>query len=159
MSFATLLKMKSKTHVPIQQIDGVNVFVVLKPLNKEVICEITPQKGSDYTWLYQTSFTSQEQMKSFFKDTVPILKYNKMTNSFESSVIEKQIFNLALLSESDNVVLKMQPCCVCLDHTTNKTSCKHSLCLQCIAKMKGNKCPMCRQHAFRYPDDSDDESD
>lgn len=161
MSYATILKMErcARTRIPIEKIDGVSVNVFLKPSykNTEVLCEIIPMNADNYIWLYQTSFTSQEQMEAFFKDTVPTLKYNKMANSFEASVLEKEIFNLALLCESDNVVLAMQPCCVCLDHTSNKTSCKHSLCLQCVAKMDGIKCPICRRYAFKYDSDSDEE--
>lgn len=43
---------------------------------------------------------------------------------------------------------KLDECCICYDDTNNftmKTSCNHSICLECILKLKTTTCPMCRQ--------------
>ena len=40
-----------------------------------------------------------------------------------------------------------EDCCVCLIHTVYYTDCKHSLCSQCMRKLRdtSNKCPLCRR--------------
>ena len=35
-------------------------------------------------------------------------------------------------------------CAVCLDVTKRKTSCNHSLCLECDLKLANRSCPLCR---------------
>lgn len=65
----------------------------------------------------------------------------------------KKIFRLAARFPYDiRTVYVRHPvvtedCCVCLDKTVNYTDCRHSLCLQCMRKLRDtcNKCPLCRR--------------
>jgi hypothetical protein len=62
-------------------------------------------------------------------------------------------------------------CCICLDKTMTKTSCNHSICIECCNHMKVSSphkdlvCPLCRtnfvlqNYDTTYDDSSDDDSD
>ena len=40
-------------------------------------------------------------------------------------------------------------CCVCYTRNyTTKTSCKHTICIQCLMNLKKSVCPMCRKDFF-----------
>jgi len=78
------------------------------------------------------------------------LKYCKIRNIF----IKKDDIFLKVVNYFDLKCLDCDECCICYDKTTFKTKmCKHSICLECVAKMKtitpcmdANyiNCPMCK---------------
>jgi hypothetical protein len=55
----------------------------------------------------------------------------------------------------DNLTLKYNECCVCMEMTRTKTMCSHSLCWICFDKLKNKKCPLCREYLMC--EESDDE--
>lgn len=40
-------------------------------------------------------------------------------------------------------------CCICYTKNyTTQTSCKHTICIQCLMNLKKTTCPMCRKDLF-----------
>jgi hypothetical protein len=105
-------------------------------------------------------------IKCYFNDihSVPYVLYHKKYKSIEKIVqlihevtTTYKIINGDLLCKTDyndiKIEEKMIPykedeiCCVCLEHTTDNTTCGHFICFSCRDKciiQKKRDCPMCR---------------
>lgn len=99
--------------------------------------------------LYQEVVTNQENLDKLLKETLPNLKFNKLTNQFQTDGDDKKTTLELEIAKSipkcDNIKWGFDDCCVCADLTTTKTSCGHHLCSECESAIKSNKCPICRQ--------------
>ncbi len=84
-------------------------------------------------------------------------KFDKYTGKFIYKCDQDISFDdwNTYLSNIQNIELNFQDCCVCLDKTSTKTSCHHSLCYSCWTNLKYTvsdkfnedtfKCPYCRE--------------
>ena len=87
---------------------------------------------------------------------LPLMKLNKYSGKFDTTIVCEGFGDDYL---SDEV------CCVCLEKTITKTTCYHSICVDCCNKMKkvsksrDLKCPMCRSIFMIQDDDDEYDSD
>ena len=88
-------------------------------------------------------------------DELQTLKYDKLQREFplttEPPIRQHCRDLLTYIPEGDNVDYSHQDCAVCLEPTTEKTSCNHHLCKQCETQLKEKKCPICR-NAYDHVD-------
>jgi len=89
------------------------------------------------------------------------LKFCKIKNRF----VEKDDIFVKAINCFDLNCQDADECCVCYDKTTVKTKCNHTLCLECISKMKKFipqtsrnyiNCPMCKQKVDDFVTNSND---
>ena len=132
----------------IESIDGIKVevyinvrFVVegdstgVRPPYRKFILKIT----KNTLILREDSSQTLEEFGEMIKN-IGTLKLNKKTGNFNNEVRETH----ENLYKFENVVLKYQDCCVCLDTTRTKTPCGHSLCWRCYDQLNKKTCPICR---------------
>ena len=60
-------------------------------------------------------------------------------------------------SSGNRIEPSFKECCVCAEETTNKTPCKHHICIVCLSRLNKQKCPICR--GTMYAEEEDDEED
>lgn len=62
-------------------------------------------------------------------------------------------------SSGNSIEPSFKECCVCAEETTNKTPCKHHICIVCLSRLNKQKCPICRGTMYAEDDDDEDEDD
>lgn len=180
--------------LPIKKIDGLNVCVKFefKLHHNEtyyMIIDVNPSKiyyKDDKRLYYRSIFSSavynevdntynynvfKRLIESFFEE-LPKLKLNiegTFTINGEPlcSNSEYKYITLFINEKIDGVeFIECDECCVCKEHTTTKTICRHILCLKCEDKInemskRKPKCPICRQCIENYngSDDEEEEDD
>jgi len=105
-----------------------------------------------------TKFSPKQIEKKllFFKDKMTKIKLDKLNGIFcfeDDKITFKNIGNDIFGLEYSNC----EKCSVCYEQTYTKSSCEHSLCVECWSNIKNNKCPLCR--AFLHMKDEDDDDD
>lgn len=86
---------------------------------------------------------------------LPLMKLNKYSGKFNTTIICEGF---------DSCYLTDEVCCVCLQNTVTKTTCLHSICIDCCHQMKKTTisrdltCPLCRS-LFLIQDDDEYDSD
>jgi hypothetical protein len=150
----------NQLYLPIQSVDGIQCQVSIKKAqthnllddSKEAVfyLKIETKKNTvvfdDQMTEYQ--YYSEKIDLTQLKQTLDSLKFNRMTSKFTS----KPIVDWSFL-ESDTVKLNCDKCCVCMETTTDKTDCGHSLCVPCYDKIKLDEdcstlCPLCREECY-----------
>jgi hypothetical protein len=152
--------------LPIQRIASihVNVFLVVSrrlqrifvefahahhqaPSSNTKMLEYTSKKGA------MNGGTMEEKLRDViqvFVNSLPKLVFYKYKGCFE---IKDEPFvdesNICSLFENETIVLKAQTCAVCFQYTKTKTSCHHTLCMECWCNIhRVNNvlcCPLCRK--------------
>jgi hypothetical protein len=96
----------------------------------------------------------QELMELF--DKLKDIEFCKIKNVF----LHKETIEKNKLYKFKNFVIThknfksdIEECSVCLDNTTNKICCGHSLCFVCESQMTEKKCPLCRNYFYCCEED------
>jgi hypothetical protein len=180
--------------LPIKKIDGLNVCVKFEfKIHSNdntfyMFIEINPSKiyYKDEKRLYFLSnFSSAVYdevdntynynvfkllIERFFND-LPKLKLNiegkfTINGEIQCSNSEYKYITLFIDEKIDGVeFVECEECCVCREHTTTKTICRHILCLKCedkineMSKGRKPKCPICRQCIENYNDSDEEEEE
>ena len=129
------------------KIDGVYCYIVLylkeKMLTIESInvkCKFTKTQTLPYV-LYHKKYKSVEKVVNLIYNITT--KY-KIING---DLLSPENYNDIKTEENIIPYNEDEVCCVCLDNTTDNTTCGHFICFKCrdkcIVQMKKN-CPMCR---------------
>ena len=149
---------KDCIHIPITQIDGVDVTVWMKHIEfdygvmrLEIHIKATFSEEPNITRFIKT----EDEFEKCF-DELLHLKFDKMKNEFVDSRKEQISFEFYSRLISPNIKLIFEDCCVCLEKTSGKTHCGHAICKICMSKLKTPSCPICRAC---FDDDSENESD
>jgi hypothetical protein len=62
-------------------------------------------------------------------------------------------------SSENRIEPSFKECCVCAEETTNKTPCKHHICIVCLSRLNKQKCPICRGTMYAEDEEEDDDED
>lgn len=87
---------------------------------------------------------------------LPCMRINKYTGKFNSVEVCEGFGDSYLTDDT---------CCVCLDKTITKTTCNHSLCIECCNNMRTTRtnrdliCPLCRDTFIIRTDENESDSD
>ena len=150
-------------HVPIDKIDGVNVYVFIE---KGYECPLGCQcKKSPMYFVINYVHTerrkerhgidNQEQFAEMI-EKIKNWRFDKLRDRF---VVGEQVtaeFYDCLVCPT--VKFTFEECCVCLEKTSGKTYCRHPICLLCFTNLRSPKCPLCRECICEnMSDGSDDE--
>ena len=87
---------------------------------------------------------------------LPLMKLNRYSGKFDTTIVCEGFGDDYLSDEA---------CCVCHEKTITKTTCFHSICIDCCNKMKkvtksrDLKCPLCRSIFMIQDDDDEYDSD
>jgi len=92
------------------------------------------------------------------------IKIDKLNGNFTTSAPSPQVVKTDAMwtafcqefKDEEHMVLSMNECCVCFTVTKTMTNCEHTVCLDCISKLRTEAvagehninqkiCPMCRQ--------------
>lgn len=147
-------------HVPIDKIDGVNVYIFIEKGYKHH----DGSRRNVNTLYFEINYVNTERRKErhgvnnqdeFAKmiEKLRNWRFNKLRNRFVEGEQVLEEFYDCLVCPS--IKLTFEECCVCLENTSGKTDCNHPLCLSCFTNLKKPKCPLCRQSI--YEDEGDDE--
>jgi hypothetical protein len=149
-------------HVPIDKIDGVNVYVFIEKGND---CPHGCQcKKSPMYFVINYVHTERrrerhgiDNQEEFDKmiEKIKNWKFDKLRNKL---VVGEQVtaeFYDCLTCPT--VKFTFEECSVCLDKTCGKTCCNHPLCLSCFTNLRKPKCPLCRESIYESIDESDEE--
>ena len=149
-----------EVHVPIDKIDGVNVYVFIEK-GYECLDGCRCKKSPMY---FAINYVHTERRKERhgidnqeeFAEMIEKLKnwrFNKLRNRFvEGEQVSADFYDCLTCP---TVKLDFEECCCCLEQTTGKTDYKHPICLACLTNLKRSNCPLCREGI--YEDDSDDD--
>lgn len=153
----------------IQNIDGIdvncymNVVQIRPPI--EDVCLFTIECCWKKRLLYKHYCKNAIDLEELCTKILPTLKFNFALSEFwENGKEPQQSFAydfVKLIPKNDNLVFVINECCVCLEPTTQMTSCKHNLCYKCESKINNKHCPMCRNrynHVF-FEDESESEDE
>jgi hypothetical protein len=177
----TLKEMRNDRSItlPIKKISNISVEVIIRKQTKnKYILHINPTDfsvGEDeslYIGIYDNNcggaaYVRQDDkfIEHVVHCTLLSLKnikidklYGLLTND-EPSLKEKKIRDMWAIfcqefKDDEHMEMTIKECCVCFTMTQSRTNCDHSVCLECISKLKpveivdGAKhigCPMCRQ--------------
>ena len=177
----TLKEMRNDRSItlPIKKISNISVEVIIRKQTKnKYILNINPIEfsvGEDeslYISIYDNNCggaTYAMQEDKFIERVVHCtllglkkIKIDKLYGLFtndEPSLKEKKIRDMWAIfcqefKDDEHMEMTIKECCVCFTMTQSRTNCDHSVCLECISKLKpveivdGAKhigCPMCRQ--------------
>jgi hypothetical protein len=169
--------------LPIKKICNVNSEVSIAKENKNTyIFNIGPTQfsvaeDSLYETIYNRqdddetrNFSEDEFIEHVVKNTLTELKKIKIDKLNGLFITEEQTLNAQKVDEmwsefcqefkdDEHLELMIKECCVCFTMTKTTTNCGHTVCLECISKLKTEKladdtamrnvnhigCPMCRQ--------------
>lgn len=172
------LKIENNKHglgylIPIKRIDGVDVLARIQisctcngrsyymfTIESPIVCDGESGCPLQLFYLSRTedqSRTKVQEMCSFLEtiqQTLPKLKFDKMTSEFTTEPITQIPRLCDALFKFDNIEMDYQECCICHDITERVTRCQHCLCIPCHHKIKTQKdendndvirCPICRE--------------
>jgi hypothetical protein len=162
--------------LPIRKILNINVEVTIHKENKNIyILNIGPtdfsvDDDSLYEVIYKregTPLSEDEFIEYTVQNTLSVLKkikIDKLNGKFTTTLKSTKTDALWTafcqeFKDEENIVLSLNECCVCFTITKTTTNCEHSVCLDCISKLrteavaddelmrnvKKKNCPMCRQ--------------
>jgi hypothetical protein len=162
--------------LPIKKIRNISVYVSIhKSSRTEYKFAIQPNDFSvDEDQIFQTVNKTRpkvliEDEDNFIEHVVrnsllslKKLKFDNLMGAFyieEPSQERQKMFDLEAefcqaFKDDEHMEMDSKECCVCFTMTQSRTNCDHSVCLECISKLKpveiadGAKhigCPMCRQ--------------
>jgi hypothetical protein len=103
-----------------------------------------------------------------FKSEILSLQFLEQSLSEIKNILEKLVFDklegcLTLKEKLNegfgNKYLGDDVCCVCLEHTDTKTTCNHSICIECWQDLRENVCPICREKYIKLKYNSNSDSD
>jgi len=147
-------------HVPIDKIDGVNVYVFIE---KGFIHHDGSRRNVD-TLYFEINYVHSERRKERhciknqeeFDKMIEKLKnwrFDKLRDRFvEGKQVTVEFYDCLVCP---TVKFTFEECCVCLEKTNGETCCNHPLCLSCLTNLKKPKCPLCRANI--ESEESDDE--
>jgi len=162
--------------IPIKKICNINAEVTIhKESRNSYILNIGPMDFSvDDDSLYEVNYTrdgtalsENDFIEYIVQNTLTALKtikIDKLNGKFTTSALSPQAMKTDALwtafcqefKDEENMVLSLNECCVCFTVTKTTTNCDHSVCLDCISKLRTEAiagehnsnqkiCPMCRQ--------------
>jgi hypothetical protein len=161
--------------LPIRKINNINVDVTIHKESKNTyILNIGPtdfsvDEDSLYEAVYkreETPLSEEDFIEYAVQNTLVALKsikIDKFNGKFTSAEPSPQAVKIDAMwtafcqefKNEENMVLCLNECCVCFSVTKTTTNCEHTVCLDCISKLRtepaedqnSNKknCPMCRQ--------------
>jgi len=165
--------------LPIKKLNNISVEVSIAKENKNMyILNIMPlyfnvADDSLYESIYDrmrddrtNAFNEDEFIQFILKDILSALKkikIDKLNGLFTTDPPSPQDQKLHDMwasfcqefKEEEHMELTMNECCVCFTMTKTTTNCGHSVCLECISKLRTDShtddhlmhinCPMCRQ--------------
>jgi hypothetical protein len=171
MTYATYLFENRSPHlgvhqvIPLVEIDGLPVFVVIYIRTADVYIEITHnnicgccRRDKIYDIDHKTTSTLTAEdvyiVLEKLTNVVDDLKLDKMDGRL--STTPKYYPTDCKFLKSPNVKSKYQECSVCYDLTTTLTTCRHPLCVRCWGQIKitmideeddeyEQPCPICRK--------------
>ena len=163
--------------LPVKKISNINVEVSIhKETRNSYILNIGPTDFSvDEDSLYEvthtrngTDLTEDDFIDIVIRKTLADLKaikIDKLNGKFTTSEPSPEALKTDALwtafcqefKDEENMVLSLNECCVCFTVTKTTTNCEHSVCLDCISKLRTEEailgehssnqkiCPLCRQ--------------
>ena len=163
--------------LPVKKISNINVEVTIhKETRNSYILNIGPTDFSvDDDSLYEVNHTRNgtDLTEDNFIDIVirktladlKAIKIDKLNGKFTTSEPSPEALKTDALwtafcqefKDEENMVLSLNECCVCFTVTKTTTNCEHSVCLDCISKLRTEEailgehnsnqkiCPLCRQ--------------
>jgi hypothetical protein len=161
--------------IPIKKICNINAEVTIhKESRNSYILNIGPTDFSvDDDSLYEVNYTRDTGLSEtdfidyIVQNTLAALKtikIDKLNGKFTTSAPSPEALKTDALwtafcqefKDEENMVLSLNECCVCFTVTKTTTNCEHSVCLDCISKLRTEPvagehnsnqkiCPMCRQ--------------
>ena len=176
---AYLKKMRKGRYMilPVNKICNINAEVTIyKETRNSYIMNISPTDFSvDDDSLYEVNYTRDGTAltEDNFIDIVirktladlKAIKIDKLNGKFTTTAPSPEAVKTDAMwtafcqefKDEENMVLSMNECCVCFTVTKTTTNCEHSVCLDCISKLRTEAiagehhnsnqkiCPMCRQ--------------
>ena len=175
---ANLKKMRKGKYMilPVNKICNINAEVTIyKETRNSYIMNIGPTDFSvDDDSLYEVNYTRDGTAltEDNFIDIVirktladlKAMKIDKLNGKFTTTAPSPEAVKTDAMwtafcqefKDEENMVLSMNECCVCFTVTKTMTNCEHSVCLDCISKLRTEPvagehnsnqkiCPMCRQ--------------
>jgi hypothetical protein len=158
--------------IPIKKICNINAEVSIhKETRNSYILNIGPTDFSvDDDSLYEVNYTRDGTALSetdfidyIVQNTLTALKtikIDKLNGKFTTSAPSPQALKTDAMwtafcqefKDEEHMVLSLNECCVCFTVTKTTTNCDHTVCLDCISKLRTEpdehnqkNCPMCRQ--------------
>lgn len=134
-SFYAQVRMDKCFKFPIETLDGLKVDVCIR-IHKDEVHLIIDKNGMCLQNDAKTGYDGFVELVERLKR----LKFNRVSGRFETE--PKNYFEHHYAS--DNIVLDIQDCAVCLEPTRTTTKCKHYLCWRCYDGLTVKRCPSCR---------------
>lgn len=143
-----------RIYLPIHSVDGIKCDVIIKKsriglfkLCIETRKSAVMEEDEMCEHNYFCELMDISDLKAL-KTTLDSLRFDRTKSMFT----QKPIMDWSFLA-SETVKLKYDTCCVCMEITTDKTNCGHTLCVPCYDKIEtddeeGTLCPLCRQGCF-----------
>ena len=162
--------------LPVNKICNINAEVTIyKETRNSYIMNISPTDFSvDDDSLYEVNYTRDGTAltEDNFIDIVirktladlKAIKIDKLNGKFTTTAPSPEAVKTDAMwtafcqefKDEENMVLSMNECCVCFTVTKTTTNCEHSVCLDCISKLRTEAvagehnsnqkiCPLCRQ--------------
>jgi hypothetical protein len=162
--------------IPIKKICNINAEVTIhKESRNSYILNIGPMDFSvDDDSLYENHYTrdgtalsENDFIEYIVQNTLAALKtikIDKLNGKFTTTAPSPQAVKTDAMwtafcqefKDEENMVLSLNECCVCFTVTKTTTNCEHSVCLDCISKLRTEAvagehnsnqkiCPLCRQ--------------
>jgi hypothetical protein len=170
--------------LPINKILNIGVEVSIYKQTKQIYrINIVPtdfevEDNTLFEEVYDRELTKEPTEDAFIQNVVKsilsnlkTLKINKISGRFSANNKQKYVEKIGNLwsmfchefKEIESVTLSFDECCVCYTFTKTMTNCNHSVCLECISKIRNEtdvdqefnthddykNCPMCRQRITR----------
>jgi hypothetical protein len=143
--YVSKFEVSDSHELPIKKIDGVDVTVYIEKwkLSHNFVMKLAIYFGGLSSKVTNKYITNEDEFEKCF-DELLHYKFDKMKNDFVDGREEQIPFEFYSRLISPNLTLTYQDCCVCLEKTSGKTKCNHTICESCLTKIKTNKCPLCR---------------
>jgi hypothetical protein len=170
--------------LPINKILNIGVEVSIYKQTKQIYrINIEPtdfevEENTLFEEVYDRELTKEPTEDAFIQNVVKsilshlkTIKINKISGRFSANNKQKYVEKVGDLwsmfchefKEIESVTLSFDECCVCYSFTKTMTNCDHSVCLECISKIRNEtevdqefntrddykNCPMCRQRITR----------
>jgi len=90
--------------------------------------------------LYSHYEDTSSKMAMWVLETLPKLRFNKLTSRFEilGKFVNTDFVSIfSCISDCETIEFSFQKCCICFEATNRKTGCGHPLCAECWCKIKG----------------------